>query len=193
MAYGTVDALRERMRIPDTVDDSRLSALLDVAAEMIDTDTGRTFGQTTATKTFIPTDSYCLVVPPIVTVTTLKTDDNEDGTYETTWAASDYVLDGWSSDGSSPLEQVRAIGSRLFPIPSSTGRQRLVQIAGVWGYTATPNAIIEANLLLASRLWHRAGSPLGVQSFGDIGATYVRNSDPDYMALIRHYIRIGVA
>ena len=192
MAYATVDQLRERMRIPDTVDDGRLSTLLDTAAGMIDTDTGRTFGQVTATKTFAPCSPWALDVPPLISITTLKTDDDESGTYETTWSASDYELDGWTDSGT-PYEIVRAVGSKVFPLPSTTGRRRLVQIAGSWGYSATPDAIVEATMLLASRLWHRAGAPLGVQSFGDIGITYVRNSDPDYLHLVERYMRYGVA
>lgn len=193
MAYANVDQIRERMRIPDTIDDSRLSVLLDTAAEMIDTDTGRTFGQVTATKTFVPCFPYALDVPPLISITTLKTDDDESGTYETTWSASDYELDGWTTGGTSPLEIVRAVGSRTFPLPTSMGRKRLVQIAGSWGYSTTPEAIVEANMLLASRLWHRAGAPLGVQSFGDVGVSYVRSTDPDYLHLIGRYVKPGIA
>lgn len=197
MGYVTLDRLRERLRVTDTNDDARLSQLIDAASAMIDQDTGQTFGQATATKTFVPESPYVLRVPPLISVTTLKTDDDDDGTFETTWSASDYELDGFGdflgSSGTDPYEMIRAVGSRSFPIPSPTGRQRLVQITGSWGYSTTPAPIVEATMLLVSRLWHRAGSPLGSQPIGDGGVVFVRSLDPDYQKLISPFTRYGIA
>jgi hypothetical protein len=190
MGYANLDQTRERFRIPDTLDDARLSMLIDTASAMIDKDTNSGFGQTTATKTFVPSCAWEMGVPPLISITTLKTDDDASGTYETTWTTSDYELDGGGNllGTVDPYTLIRAIGSATFPTPVTGGRHRLVQIVGSWGYPVTPDAIIEATMLLVSRLWHRAGSPLGVQSFGDIGVGYVRSSDPDYWSMISPYI-----
>jgi len=37
-----------------------------------------------------------------------------------------------------------------------------VEVTASWGWTATPNAIVNATLLQASRFWHRLDSPFGI-------------------------------
>jgi hypothetical protein len=198
MGYANIDQVRQRFRIPDTTDDARLSELIDVASAMIDRDTGQRFGQYgggTLVKTLTPDDPCLLHTPAIASGTlTLKTDDDGDGTFETTWAAADYELDGVGANIGTidPYTTIRAVNAKTFPVPSAAARQRVVQVTGTWGYPATPDAIVEATMLLVSRLWHRAGSPLGAQAIGDGGALFVRSTDPDYQHLIAPFVRYEV-
>ncbi len=80
-----------------------------------------------------------LVVPDLISVTTLKTDADGDATYEVTWATTDYYLLPSNSDpatANNPMSkpyyfiEYNPNGSgNFFP----RGRQR-VEIAGSWGY-----------------------------------------------------------
>ncbi len=38
--------------------------------------------------------------------------------------------------------------------------------------------------MLAARVWRRRNSPAGVESYGDLGPTYVRRNDPDVAILL---------
>lgn len=192
MAYATLDLFRARFSITDSIDDVQLQQALDTASAMIDEDTqlGPYSALTATTRYFTPTRSDVLYVPPLISITTLKTDDNDDGTYETTWSASDYELDTWSTRIGQPYEIIRAL-TRSFP--TTTTRKRIVQIVGSWGWSTTPDQITEATLLLASRLFRRQTSPLGVQSLADGGQLFIRSSDPDYRHLIAPFTRISVA
>lgn len=197
MAYATLQEVLDRMGhagATDTTLTSRIEAALDAATTAIDNDTGRTFGSTTATKTFGVDGYTCeLWVPDLVSVTTLKLDDDDDGTYEVTVAASGYELDTYHQATSEtwPFEIVRLL-ERYYPYGGR--RRRRVEIAGTWGWSSTPKPINQACSLLASRISQRTSSALfGVQSFGDLGAAAIRSSDPDYRMLIGPYMRPQVA
>lgn len=192
MAYATLDLFRQRFAISDSLDDVQLQQALDTASAMIDEDTqlGPYTALTATTRYFTPVHSDVLYVPPLISITTLKTDDNDDGTYETTWAASEYELDTFGTRIGQPYEIIRGI-TRSFP--TATTRKRVVQIVGSWGWSTTPDQVVEATLLLAGRLFRRQSSPLGVQSLADGGQLYIRSSDPDYRHLIAPFIRVSVA
>jgi len=188
MAYATVDELLDRMGHPTATSDAliaRLDAALDAATTAIDSDTGRSFTSTTATKTFGATHHTELRVPDLVSVTTLKVDDSDDGTFGTTIAASGYELDTYSTVAGWPYEIVR-LTERDWP--AGGRRRRRIEIAGSWGWSAVPTPINQACTLLAARIAQRSSSALfGTQSFGELGAAPIRTNDPDYMHLVRPY------
>jgi len=195
MAYATVDELLDRMGHRDATNDallSRLSSALDAATTTIDNDTGRSFTATTATKLFGVDGYTCeLRVPDLVTLTTLKFDDDDDGTFEVTIDATDYELDTYSTVTGWPYELVRLM-DRAYPYGGR--RRRRVQIVGSWGWTAVPDPINQACTLLASRIAKRSSAAVfGVESFGDAGAALIRSSDPDYRHLIAPYMLPQVA
>lgn len=203
MAYATVAELAEYLGLSDnlsagvlasTEKTTRLSLALDAATTHIDNDTGRTFSSTTATKYLTPDGGYELQVPDLVSVTTLKVDEDYDGTYEKTLSPStDYELNKFHESVSAwPYEYIVRLDS-WWPLPYTNGRRKLVEIVGVWGWAATPEPIKQACLLLAGRLFQRANAVMGVQGFSDFGAFSVRNNDPDYRALIDTYRKPGIA
>jgi hypothetical protein len=121
----------------------------------------------------------------------LKTATTEVGIYDVTWDATDYQLEplnGIANGQASPFTRIRAVGDYLFP---SMNYQALVQVTGVWGWTAVPEPIKQANILQASRIYKRAESPLGVAGFGDFGAVRVtRSLDPDVQQLVDPFRRV---
>jgi hypothetical protein len=194
MAYATVDELLDRMGHSGATNVAliaRLSSALDAATTAIDMDTGRTFTAATATKEFGATHYRELRVPDLVSVTTLKVDDDDDGVFETTIAATDYELDTYSSVTGWPYEVVRLVDRDW---PSGGRRRRRIEIVGSWGWSATPAPINQACTLLAGRIAQRSSTAIfGTQSFGDLGAAPIRTNDPDYMHLVRPYTKPQVA
>lgn len=121
-------------------------------------------------------------------VTTVKTDDNADGTYETTWASTDYDLLPLNAplDGQPYTALRQALNGTKSLLP---GPNRL-QIVGIFGevtsLTDPPEPIREACYLIVSRLFARRTSPYGttgqVREFG--GTVYINQVDPDVEQLL---------
>ena len=91
----------------------------------------------TATLVFDGDEGTELVVPDLISVTSLKTDDNKDRTFETTWAATDYLLypanaqptKEWGRPYSRVLVDTEAGTEDVF-----TQGLQTVEIVGNWGY-----------------------------------------------------------
>jgi hypothetical protein len=95
-----------------------------------------------------------------------------------------------------PYTAIRAIGSYLFPVwePANVNAQEAtVQIVGTFGWNTVPTAIRQATIMLASRIYKRADSPLGVAGFSDLGAIRVSNIDPDINRLIMPFRKVRMA
>lgn len=115
----------------------------------------------------------------------VKTDDGDDGTFETTWASTDYQLEPLNlldGDTYSPYWLIRAVDGRTFP----TGNRRAaLQVTAAWGWTAVPDDVKQAALIKAARIWSRRESPQGVAGFGEFGVVRIsRAQDPDVADLL---------
>ncbi len=185
--YATLAELKVRVGITDTGDDAVLEAVIEAASRAIDGETGRVFYAATATRYFTAEDSELLFVDDLLSVTTLKADEDGDRTYETAWAVTDYDLEPYNSTPYTRI-QIAPKGTRTFP----TGR-RGVEIAGSWGYAATaPDAINEACLLMAARLFKRKGAPFGVLMNPDLGTARIPQIDPDVKLLLKPFVRLSI-
>ena len=131
-----------------------------------------------------------LSVPPLQSVTTLKTDEDGDRTYEVTWSSTlDYRL--YPLEGP-PYTEVRidTVNGR-YTFPAGDAR---VQIVGTFGETAggAPLGIQRATRLLANRYRARPNTPEGISTGGEdmmaLGA-----ADPDIIAILRDggYVNAG--
>lgn len=139
----------------DTLDDPRIDAVLNAVSRAIDQYCGRFFFPAVQTRLFTAEESDCLDVPDLTSITSLKTDYDQDLVYETTWSASDYILCPHSAPFSSPPEPYseieiprRAATTRYFPLTD-----RAIEIVGTWGYynqtdtaSATVNGAIGASV-----------------------------------------------
>jgi len=195
MAYTTPQQVLQRMghagaTSPDLI--TKITDAILAAQTAIDGDTGRTFEPVTRTIEFGSDGTNLLDVPDLVSVTTIKVDDDDDGVFETTIAATDYELDTYRTNQAGwPYEQVRLL-ERCWPAMGK--RRRRIEIVGSWGWSAVPSPINQAATLLALRIAQRPSAALfGVQSFGEIGASYIRNQDPDYVRLIGQYVKPQIA
>lgn len=186
--YCTLNELKASLRITDSVDDAILELAVESASREIDTSCERTFyNMGTATRYFVARDSYFTEIDDLVSLTHLKTDPDGDGNYSITWEAKDYQLEplnGFVGGIPTPYTGITARDTYLFPIEDG---EALVEVRGVWGWNATPTAIKQATIIMASRLYKRNDSPLGVAGFGDLGVVRVGKLDPDVEALIMAY------
>jgi hypothetical protein len=205
MGYCTTTEVLARMGRPDTTTaDARQNATdaIEAATAAIDVDCDRVFttGAADVERSLVVVcNRPRLDIPDLISITTLKVDDTGDGTFSTTIDAADYELANWtpteyvdaSGDRQSwPYEMVTLL-NRLWP----TGRRRYqVQIDGTWGWPAVPAPINQACSILATRLMQRmSAAPFGIQNFGELGSQGIRSTDPDYLAQISGYRRVGVA
>lgn len=174
--------------------DPILESAITAASRQIDKYCGRKFYSATETHYF---DANCyseLFIDDLLSVTTLKTDDDGDGTYETTWTANtDYVL--WPYNASSagePYTEIRTGNSGNYYFPTNV--RRAVQIAGSWGYCTTaaqPQPIKEACLLLAARLYKRKDAIFGVSGPNEFGQLQIIDKfDADVKMLLQPYRRL---
>jgi hypothetical protein len=197
--YATLADVKAALRITDTVDDSLLEISIEAASREIDGFCERVFTQSTATRIYRPTDAFTVDLDDLQTVTTLKTDADGDGVFDTTWGTADYQLNplnGIAGGITTPYTTLKAVGSYLFPIyePRNVNSQEAsVQIVGVWGWPSIPTAVKQACIILSMRQFKRYDSPTGVMGFGDLGVMRVGRVDPDVEKLLMPFRRMSFA
>ena len=176
--YATLAEVKSRLDITDTDNDTEIEAVIEGISRWIDREIGKRRGMTTFytnTQTMYFTAQWGdrLIIPDLVTLTTLKTDDNGDGTFETTWTSSDYHLAPFNSSAfGEPYTEIciSETGDNTFP----RGVTRGVEIVGDWGYSSsTPDVINEACILASMRLWKRRDAIFGVGGQTALGVVTV--------------------
>jgi hypothetical protein len=193
--YCTLADLKAALRVQDSIDDSLLELAIESASREIDGYCERVFYSTSATRVYAPTNIYTVTTDDIISVTTLKS--SSDGvTYDITWATSDYQLEplnGVAGGLVTPFTRIRATGSYLMPTFSAGTfyeLEALIQVVGVFGWSAVPAAIRQATVILAMRLFKRLDSPMGVIS-NDLGSMRVGRVDPDVEALLSPFRKVS--
>lgn len=199
----TEDDLKEILGIAvaDTTDDNRLTMAADAATQMVQAYCDRHFVQqaTVSARTYVASTPWLIEVDDISTATGLiiKTDEDEDGVFETTWSASDYQLEplnGKLGGQNWPYTRIRAIKSREFPFDYG---QALVQVTARWGWANPsasadyiPHPVEQAAQIQGVSIFKSADAPLGIAGFGDIGIMRLRQAmHPVAMALLAPYRR----
>lgn len=197
--YCSLAELKAALRITDSVDDDLLELSINGASRQIDGYTERVFYSTSATRIFMPQTSTLCEIDDLISITSLKTSSDGDGTFDVTWAATDYQLEPLNKIAGGltvPYTRIRAVGDYLFPEFPNYGlnHEATVQVTGSFGYSATvPDAVKQACIILAMRQFKRYDSPLGVAGFSDIGVMRVSRVDPDVAALLEPYLKVRVA
>lgn len=195
--YATLADVKAAFRIEDAVDDDQLELAIESASRQIDGYCERVFYNAgTATRIFLPSDSFLTEIDDLISLTTLKT--SADGTgFNTTWTSGDYQLEpvnGIAGGIATPYTRIRAVGSLLFPIwepRQPDAYEATVQVTGVWGFSSVPVTIRQATIMLAQRQFKRYDAPFGIAGFGDLGAMRVGRVDPDVEALIAPYRKVS--
>jgi hypothetical protein len=185
--YCSLSEVKSALRIVDSLDDSLLEMAIESASREIDGGTNRYFYNAgSATKLFVAADEYVVFTEDLQSVSKFETDSAADGSF-TEWASTQYQLEplNGKADGIAlAYSNIRAIDG--YALPQYNG-QALIRVTGVWGWASVPVAIRQATVILASRIFKRLDSPLGIAGFGDMGAMRVSRFDPDVEQLIAPY------
>jgi hypothetical protein len=183
--YCTLAEIKAFVNISDSNDDDQLEDAVNSACRQIDSFCGRQFyadGSASA-KVYRTSNPYQVVVDDISTSTglVLKYDDNEDGTYETTVASSDFLLlplngeaFGIAGLGFTSIELLTD-GSHEFPTTRASNRAA-VQVTANWGFAAVPEPVRQAALMLSSENFAMRNTPLGIAGVGEFGVLAVRQN-----------------
>jgi len=200
----TEDDLKEILGISDTVDDNRLTLAADAATQIVQAYCDRHFVQqaTATARVFTALDPWMLEVDDISTTSGLviKTDEDGDGVFETTWATSDYQLEplnGKQIGQNWPYTRIRAIDAREWPLEYG---QAVVQVTARWGWANPddgadylPHPVEQAAQIQATSIFKSVDAPLGIAGFGDIGIMRLRQAiHPVAAALLAPYRRDAV-
>lgn len=198
MAYATLVELKQFVGIPsgDVVDDVTLQLALDSASIQVDQFCDRVFSAdgSVTTRQYQVTNTGRLDVDPISTTTGLivKTDDNADGTFETTWTlGTDYRLEPINAvSAGEPWTRLVVLGTRWFP---KINYRPGVEVTAKFGWPGgvAPAPVKNATLIQASRLWKRKDAPFGVAGSVEFGSEMrlLAKLDPDVESLLKPYRR----
>lgn len=189
--YASTAQIKAALRITDTVDDTLLDVAGSAASDLIDRHCERTFGTVSTSRYFAPSDGLLCQVDDLAgTAISVYTSTSANGTYDVTWATTDYQLEPVTTSGiTAPFTRIRAVGNYLFP---DAYGETTVKVTGVFGWPEVPPSIIQAAVIQASRLFKRLDSPLGVAGVSDIGVMRVsRGLDPDVAQLVAPFKRVG--
>ena len=171
MSYATLAQFKAAVGITDNTDDAALQNVLDATDTLIDLYCDRKTGFGTASETrYYTAESYEYVLTDdLVSITTLQTDDDANGTYETTWTSgTDYVLAPRNAalDGFPYTEiDTSVTWPRNFPKDVYLG----VKVVGVFGFPSVPAAVTQAEIIQAGAVWNSRTAPFGVIGSADLG------------------------
>lgn len=135
--YASIADLKTALGVTSTTDDVVMRKIIDAASRIIDIYTGRFFYVQSATKYYDGVSSR-LWVDDLLSVTTFKTDEDGDATYENTLTlTTDYLL---YPHNTYPKTYVELGNSPTYSFAG--GIKKGIQIIGMWGYgdgiSATP-------------------------------------------------------
>jgi hypothetical protein len=180
---------------PDVSRDSIIETIIENVSRSIDDYCGRRFYLNTADEAryYLPSLPSVLYCEDINAITTLKTDEDSDGVYETTWATTDYQTFPLNRVANySPITyiKIRLNGNYVFPMYYSS-----IEITGKFGYCAlanVPGPVKEAAYIQSMRIYMRQKAPFGVVGSAEMGTvTVIPKFDPDVEMLLRPYRRLS--
>lgn len=185
--YATLVALKSYLKIEDTADDDELNDALNNASRNIEKFCGRQFNDagSASARVYYPESWRVAAVDDFSTTTGLvvKTDEGDDGTFETTWAAADYQVEPLNGvvDGETgwPYNRICSTGTRWFPGPVAgyvVSYRPSVEITARWGWTAVPAPVKQACLIIAAETFRLKEAPFGVAGYGEFGVVRVRDN-----------------
>jgi len=194
--YCTLAQFKQRAGITstDAARDADLELIIQAASRKIDQFCGRVFYASSSageSRYYTAQNRERVYIDDHTSITALETDDDGDGTIETTWTTSDYwempLTSFQGTDWPYMWLQIKPEGSYSFPAGLPNG----VKITGIFGWSSVPDEVREACLMIANRQWQRRAAPFGVLGANEFGApTIITRVDPDILGLLEPYRRI---
>lgn len=195
--YCTVAQLRQHFGDEgNLLPEALLERAINATSRAIDKFTGRRFWQDAAvqTKTFRCDDAYEADVDDISTSAGLvvATDTTGNGSYATTWSASDYQLEPLNADTDAEAHawwRITAVGTRLFPLHKY---RATLQVTAKFGWSELPPEVEEACILRAAAIFKRKEATFGVAGFGEFGVVRIGRNDVDVVSLLHPLVKMRV-
>ncbi|MEU7904113.1 hypothetical protein [Actinoplanes sp. NPDC049118] len=195
--YATVAELREHFGDANNqLTTVLLERAINATSRAIDKHTGRRFWQdaTAQSKVFRVDDAYEADVDDISTTDGLivATDSTGDGTFATTWAASDYQLEPLNADTEEVAHawwRIVAVDRYTFPVHA---RRTTLRVTAQFGWSAIPDDVNEACLIRAAALFKRKEAIFGVAGFNGFGEVRIGRNDHDVVSLLHPFVKIRV-
>jgi len=196
--YCSLNELKGRLDITltDTASDTLCEQVVTAVSRWIDDYTRRRFYAAAETRYYTADQNDELWIDDCLAVGTLKTDDNADRTYETSWQTTDYDLLPVNAalDGVPYTRiQIAPNGSYGFPKDVKKG----VQLFGTHGYCTTTSSgkatiVKEACLLQSERIYKRKDTPLGVAGMTALGVQTLKTPglDADVQMMLDPFRRL---
>lgn len=194
--------LKTYIGLSGTGQDTNIDNAINGASRQIDAICGRYFYQDDSVnaKYYTPTNDYFLFTDDISTTTGLivQLDTTDDGTYDKTLTLdTDFALKPFNPKQHKisnttyywPYTELEILATR-----SSERFDKLIQknikIQAKFGWSAIPEAISQATLIQATRLWKRKDTPFNVFGNEQTGQQELFSKmDPDAKELIKGYIK----
>jgi hypothetical protein len=190
--YATLPELKVYANATKDTYDGLLEDALTAASRGVELVTHRQFNNagTVSARVYHPTSTGLVEVDDFHTQVGLivKIDGDDDGTYDTTWTATDYELrplngivggqPGW------PYSQVWAVGANWFP---RCAQRATVEVTANWGWAAVPLPVKQATLILATELYKSKDAPFGIAGNDSYGVVRVREN-PMIMRKLAPYV-----
>ena len=149
-------------------DDGLLADVIDAVSRLIDNYCGDVFGPGTAgvERVFDPQSTTCIrfgPFSPLAAVTAVGVDTDDDGTFSTVIASTDYEL--------YPLNPAAAPEPRPYrELHADTAVfSHRVEVTGTWGWAAVPAAVKMACRLQVASVFARKDSPNGIAGLNEFG------------------------
>lgn len=188
--YASVAELKAALApgITDALDDVALQLAVTAASRAIDRSCGRQFGKldAPAVRYYTPTSAGrpAVVIDDLMDPTGLvvRVEDGGGSFGDPLVLDTGYRLFPWNAaaDGR-PWTMLVGVAPTRFPT-----RERAVEVAARWGWSAVPAVIKQACLLQASRLFKRKDAPFGILGSAELGSELrlLDRLDPDVAVLL---------
>lgn len=192
--YATLAETKADQSISDSINDTILDYAINAASRQIDGFCGRRFwvDGSVVSRTYWAENTLEVVVGDISTTTGLvvKSDDDMDGTYETTLTiTTDFILLPRNAALEVPVwpyEMVQTVSGSTFGVGDRPG----VQVTAKFGWPAVPDDVRKACIIQSWQLAKSSSAPFGVINFGESGFMQMRSPmNPQAAALLEPYIR----
>lgn len=191
--YITLAQLKAVLRDQQPTYDLAYERAIEAASRQIDTYCNTRFWQSTTPtlRLFKPDNRVTLHTGEFATTTGLivRTDDDDDGVFENTWAATDYQVEPLTPMDGKPYNRIVALRARYWPVPyweharyrayytdpdALLSQRARVEVTATWGWAAIPSQVMQACQILAIDLFKSkdlTGSAVGVSelSTGQFG------------------------
>lgn len=170
-------------------DDHNMAVAVNAVSRWLDTQYNTTFYARDLTQQYTATSRDLLWVEDLLTVTSVKFDDDRDGTYSYTLPSTAYWLEPRNAaNKTQPFRQIRLKPSspRTFPTRQHYG----IELVGSFGYCTAanrPDFIRQFVLLFAHRLWKRKDAIFGVAGAPALGVQIIQaqiKQDSDLLQLL---------